>query len=50
MEKLFANKRGAEVRAMLKLCDVFDEYNDLDLWTLFSEISDIFAGVVQTHR
>lgn len=50
MEELFANKRGAEVKAILKLCDAFDEYNDLDLWTLFSEISDIFAGVVQTHK
>ncbi|CAD6995785.1 unnamed protein product [Ceratitis capitata] len=50
MEELFANKRGAEVKAILKLCDAFDEYNDLDLWTLFSEISDIFAGVVQTHN
>ncbi|XP_014096121.1 putative serine protease K12H4.7 [Bactrocera oleae] len=50
MERLFANKRGAEVKAILKLCAAFDEYNDLDLWTLFSEISDIFAGVVQTHN
>ncbi|XP_067631012.1 putative serine protease K12H4.7 [Eurosta solidaginis] len=50
MEALLANKRGAEVKAMLQLCDAFDESNDMDLWTLFSEISDLFAGVVQGHR
>ncbi|XP_054726720.1 putative serine protease K12H4.7 [Anastrepha obliqua] len=50
MEALFANKRGAEVKALLKLCNAFDEYNDLDLWTLFNEIGEVFAGVVQTHN
>ncbi|XP_034665533.1 putative serine protease K12H4.7 [Drosophila subobscura] len=50
METMFATKRGAEVKALLKLCERFDVYSDLDVWTLFSEISDIFAGVVQTHN
>lgn len=50
METMFATKRGAEVKALLKLCEIFDVYSDLDVWTLFSEISDIFASVVQTHQ
>jgi len=50
METMIATKRGAEVKALLKLCEPFDVYSDLDVWTLFSEISDIFAGVVQTHK
>ncbi|XP_039151565.1 putative serine protease K12H4.7 [Drosophila simulans] len=47
LESMFANKRGAEARAMLRLCNSFDDQNDLDLWTLFSSISNIFAGVAQ---
>ncbi|XP_064550582.1 putative serine protease K12H4.7 [Drosophila montana] len=50
MEAMIASKRGAEVKALLKLCERFDVYSDLDTWTLFSEISDIFAGLVQTHN
>ncbi|EDW83811.1 uncharacterized protein Dwil_GK13807 [Drosophila willistoni] len=50
LEQLLADKRGAEVKALLKLCEPFDVNSDLDVWTLFSEISDIFAGVVQTHN
>ncbi|EDV98621.1 GH22290 [Drosophila grimshawi] len=49
METMFATKRGAEVKALLKLCEHFDVYSDLDVWTLFNEISEIFAGVVQGH-
>jgi len=49
LEDMFEHQRGAEVKAMFKLCSNFDETNDLDLWTFFSEISDAFAGVVQTH-
>lgn len=50
MEALFANKRGAKVKALLKLCNDFDEYNDLDLWSLFSEIGSIFGALVQEHK
>lgn len=50
MEDMLANKRGAELKALMKLCDTFDESSDLDVWTYFSEISDIFAGLVQTHK
>lgn len=50
LESMFANKRGAEVKAMLKLCNSFREDNDLDLWTLFYEISELFANLVQTHK
>lgn len=47
LEGLFANGRSAEARAMLRVCSDFDHNNDLDLWTLFSSISNIFAGVAQ---
>ncbi|XP_037942623.1 uncharacterized protein LOC119675488 [Teleopsis dalmanni] len=50
LEDLFARKRGAEVKAMFKICNNFDENNDLDQWNFFSEVSDIFAGLVQTHN
>ncbi|XP_034117630.1 putative serine protease K12H4.7 [Drosophila nasuta] len=50
LETMLATKRGGEVKALLKLCEKFDVYSDLDVWTLFSEVSDIFAGVVQTHN
>ncbi|TDG38256.1 hypothetical protein AWZ03_015322, partial [Drosophila navojoa] len=49
MEAMFANNRGSEVKALLKLCEPFDMYSDLDIWNLFNEISDTFAGVVQYH-
>ncbi|XP_055921973.1 putative serine protease K12H4.7 [Eupeodes corollae] len=49
LENMIVSKRSAEVKAMLKICNNFDETKELDVWTLFSEISDIFAGVVQTH-
>ncbi|XP_016994833.2 thymus-specific serine protease [Drosophila takahashii] len=47
LESLFANKRGAEARAMLRLCNSFDDQNDLDLWSLFGSISNVFSGVAQ---
>ncbi|XP_061386785.1 putative serine protease K12H4.7 [Musca vetustissima] len=47
LEEMIANKRSAEVKAMLKLCDNFDHNNDLDLWSLFGSISNIFSGFVQ---
>ncbi|XP_030374874.1 putative serine protease F56F10.1 [Scaptodrosophila lebanonensis] len=50
LEELFDNKRAAEARAMLRLCSNFDEHNDLDLWSLFGSISNIFSGIAQTQR
>ncbi|XP_046804332.1 putative serine protease K12H4.7 isoform X2 [Lucilia cuprina] len=50
LESMFANKRGAEVKAMLKLCNSFNENNDLDVWTLFYEISELFANLIQAHN
>ncbi|XP_058979210.1 putative serine protease K12H4.7 isoform X1 [Musca domestica] len=50
LESMIENKRGAEVKAMLRLCNNFDEHSDLDVWTLFYEISEIFANLVQTHN
>lgn len=49
LERMFDEKRSAEAKSMLQLCDVFDEKNNLDLWTLFSSISNLFAGLVQTQ-
>ena len=50
LEKMFAQRRGAEVRAMLKICNNFDEVNDLDKWSLFGTISNIFSGVAQYQK
>ncbi|XP_052834614.1 putative serine protease K12H4.7 [Drosophila gunungcola] len=50
LESMFANKRGAEARAMLRLCNNFDDQNDLDMWSLFGSISNVFSGVAQYQR
>lgn len=50
LENMMSNGRSGEVKAMLKLCSNFNQRKQLDVWTLFSEISDIFAGIVQTHN
>lgn len=50
LESMMFNKRDAEVKALFKLCNNFNSSNDLDVYSFFGEISDIFAGVVQTHR
>lgn len=47
LEQMIENKRSAEVKAMLKLCNSFDHNNDLDLWSLFGSISNIFSSIVQ---
>ncbi|XP_036332846.1 putative serine protease K12H4.7 [Rhagoletis pomonella] len=47
LEAMIQQGRAAEVKAMMKICNNFDENNDLDLWTLFSTISNLFAGIVQ---
>ncbi|CAD6995784.1 unnamed protein product [Ceratitis capitata] len=47
LEEMIGGGRAAEVKAMMKICDNFDEYNDLDVWTLFSSISNLFSGIVQ---
>ncbi|XP_023166088.2 putative serine protease K12H4.7 [Drosophila hydei] len=49
IEAMFASKRGGEVKALLKICEPFDVFSDLDIWTLFNEISEVFANVVQGH-
>uniref|UniRef100_T1GS61 Uncharacterized protein n=1 Tax=Megaselia scalaris TaxID=36166 RepID=T1GS61_MEGSC len=49
LEMMIDNNRVAEVKALFKLCNSFDAKNDLDVYTFFSEISEIFAGIVQTH-
>ncbi|XP_058985392.1 putative serine protease K12H4.7 [Musca domestica] len=47
LQAMITGKRSAEVKAMLKLCNSFDHHNDLDLWSLFGSISNIFSGIVQ---
>ncbi|XP_055921970.1 putative serine protease K12H4.7 [Eupeodes corollae] len=49
IEQMITDNRAAEMKSLLKICDTFDENNELDVWTFFSQISDVFAGVVQTH-
>ncbi|XP_011184933.1 putative serine protease K12H4.7 [Zeugodacus cucurbitae] len=47
LETMLVDGRAAEVKAMMKICNNFDEENDLDVWTLFSSISNLFSGIVQ---
>ncbi|XP_039947886.1 putative serine protease K12H4.7 [Bactrocera tryoni] len=47
LETMIQDGRAAEVKAMMKICNNFDEHNDLDVWTLFSSISNLFSGIVQ---
>ena len=47
LETMIRDGRAAEVKAMMKICNNFDEHNDLDVWTLFSSISNLFSGIVQ---
>lgn len=49
LEDMLSSGRVAEVKALFKLCDNFDANNYLDVATFFSELSEVFAGVVQTH-
>lgn len=48
--QLIAENRTTELMAAFNLCDDFDVNNRWNVWNLHSEISDIFAGVVQGHR
>ncbi|XP_037807828.1 putative serine protease K12H4.7 [Lucilia sericata] len=50
LEAMFAGNRSAEAKAMLQLCNSFDHHNDLDLWSLFGTISNIFSGIVQYQK
>lgn len=47
---MLTENRSADLRSSLNICDTFDENNELDVWVLFSTISDIFAGIVQNHQ
>ncbi|XP_013105186.2 putative serine protease K12H4.7 [Stomoxys calcitrans] len=50
LEAMISNNRSpSKMKCLLKICDNFNESNEMDVWTLFSQISDIFAGVVQNH-
>lgn len=46
-EEMIYNRRTAEFKALFKICDTFNENNDLDVWTFFETISSIIAGIVQ---
>ncbi|CAD7093607.1 unnamed protein product [Hermetia illucens] len=50
LEEDFANGDLTNVKKYINVCQNFDTNNKLDVWTFFSAISDIFAGVVQTHN
>ncbi|XP_067630738.1 putative serine protease K12H4.7 [Eurosta solidaginis] len=50
LEAMIEQGRTAEIKAMMQLCDTFDENNDLDLWSLFSTISNLFAAIIQYQQ
>lgn len=47
LESMILGNRVAEAKAMLQLCNNFNANNDLDVWTLFSGMAYLFAGVAQ---
>ncbi|XP_012156539.1 putative serine protease K12H4.7 [Ceratitis capitata] len=47
LQEMIQDHRAPEVKAMMKICNNFDEHSDLDVWTLFSSISNLFSGIVQ---
>lgn len=49
-EELVTKNQTDELKKVFNLCDDFDGSDKWNIWNLFSEISDIFAGVVQGHR
>lgn len=49
-EQWLQANRTAELRQLFSLCDDFDPSDRWNVWNLFSEISDVLAGVVQGHR
>lgn len=50
LEKMLSENTSDELKRSLNICDTFEAHNDLDVWVLFSTISDTFAGIVQTHQ
>lgn len=50
LERMVRGTQAADVKAMLKLCNNFDDTNDLDVWNLFNAMSVMFAGLVQYQK
>ena len=50
LETMLSENRSQDLKSALNICDTFNVENQLDVWVLFSTISDIFAGIVQNHR
>lgn len=48
LERLVAQGKTERINKELKLCSPLNTTNKLDVWNLFSELSDNVAGLVQT--
>lgn len=50
LENLLDTGKVTELKKLLQLCYDFDEQNDLDVWSLFYVISELFAALIQGHK
>lgn len=50
VEDLISSGDIERLRKLFQMCDDFDLTDQFDVWNFVSELSDIFAGVVQYHR
>lgn len=50
LEKLVAEGKPERINNDFKLCSPLNTTNQLDVWNLFSELSDDVAGLVQYAR
>lgn len=50
LEDLIEGGDITRLRRLFNMCDDFDINDQFDVWNFHSELTDIFAGVVQYHR
>lgn len=50
LEELLDTGRVAELQQILHLCYDFDDQTDMDVWSLFYVISELFAALIQGHK
>lgn len=50
LELLLDTGHIKELKNLLHLCYDFDVNNDMDVWSLFYVISEVFAALIQGHK
>lgn len=49
-EELLRRRKYTELKKTFNLCDDFDANDQWNVWNLFDQITEVFAGTVQGHR